>query len=211
MPESRALENKAPSDTHGAAVDVCESRWCTSFPLESMPRALLASLCFMLPRSWISLPPSFAFEMPPRGPLELWLQHADCSTLATRAEVAVVAPGKVYMTRGWGEIARVCRSEGALVIHLDYDGAYLMLFKVFDEEGRMLECCPKGSSRSSGAARTRPAIRSSSSSSDDGGRLEGSSDSSEFLLTPATSDDSCEPPSSHRARSRAGSSGRRRH
>ena len=27
----------------------------------------------MPPRSWIRLPPSFAFEIPPRGPLELWL------------------------------------------------------------------------------------------------------------------------------------------
>ena len=78
------------------------------------------------------LPSSLAFEILPRGPLELWLQHADCSTPATRAEVEVVAPGKVYMTRGWGEITLVCRSEGALVIHFEYDGTSLMLFKVFD-------------------------------------------------------------------------------
>ena len=62
----------------------------------------------MPPSSWICLPPSFAFEMLPRGPLELWLQHADCGTPATRVEVKVVAQGKVYMTLGWGEIARVC-------------------------------------------------------------------------------------------------------
>ena len=54
----------------------------------------------MPPRSWIRLPFSFAFEIPPRGPIELWLQHADCSTPVTGAEVEVVAPGKVFMTRG---------------------------------------------------------------------------------------------------------------
>ena len=70
------------------------------------------------------------------------MQHTDCQTPATDADVEVVAPGKVFMTHGWGEIARVCRSEGALVIHLDYDGASLMLFKIFDEEGRWLGCCP---------------------------------------------------------------------
>ena len=72
------------------------------------------------------------------------------------------------MSPGWGEIARVCRSEEALVIHLDYDGASLMLFKVFDEDGRRLECFPRGSGRSSGAAGTRPTIACSSSSSSDG-------------------------------------------
>ena len=137
--------------------------------------------------------------MPPRGPLELWLQHADCGAPATGAEVEVVAPGKVFMTRGWGEIARVCRSEGALVIHLDYDGASLMFFKVFDEDGRRLECCPRGSGRSSGAARTRPAARPSSTSSDGSGHTGGSSDASGLFLTPATSDDSYEPPSLHRS------------
>ena len=114
------------------------------------------------------------------------------------------------MTRGWGEIAWVCRSEGALVIHLDYDGASLMLFKVFNEEGRRMECCPRGSGRSSGAARTRPAARPSSSSSVGSGRAGGSSDSSGLFLTPVTSDDSYEPPSSRRARSKAGALGGRR-
>ena len=51
-------------------------------------------------RTWIRFPPLLTFEMLPRGPLELWLQHADCGTPATGAEVEVVAPGKVYMTRG---------------------------------------------------------------------------------------------------------------
>ena len=93
----------------------------------------------MPPSSWIRLPASFAFEILARGPRELWLQHADCRTPATEAEVEVIAPGRVFMTRGWGEIARVCRTEGTLVIHLEYDGASLMFFKVFDDEGRRLE------------------------------------------------------------------------
>ena len=164
----------------------------------------------MPPRSWIRLPPPFAFEIPPRGPLKLWLQHADYRTPATEADVEVVAPGKVFMTRGWGEIARVCRSEGALIIHLDYDGASLMLFKVFDKEGHRLECCPRGSGRSSRAARTRPAARPSSSSSGGSGRVGGSSDSSGFFLTLAASNDTYEPPSSRHARSRASAPGGRR-
>ena len=164
----------------------------------------------MPPRSWIRLPPSFAFEIPPRGPFRLWLQHADCQTPATDADVEVVAPGKVFMTRGWGEIARVCRTRGALVIHLEFDGASMMLFKVFDEDGRRLECCPRGSGRSSGAAGTRPAAARSSSSSSSGGGAGGSSDSAELFATPETSDDSYEPPSLRRSRSRTGSLGRRR-
>ena len=139
--------------------------------------------------SWIRLPPSFAFEMPPSGALELWLQHADSSTLLTGAEVAVVAPSKVFMTRGWGEIARVCRTEGALVIHLEYDGASLMFFKVFDAEGRWLECCPKESGRGIGLARTWPAHRPSSSSSGSSGGAGKSSGSPELLVTPEMSDD----------------------
>ena len=87
------------------------------------------------------------------------------------------------------------------MIDLDYDGTSLMLFKVFDEDGRRLECCSRGSGRSSGAARTRPAARSSSSFPDGSGRTEGSNDSSGLLLTPVTSDDSYKPPSSCRARS----------
>ena len=154
----------------------------------------------MPPGTWIRFPPFFAFEMPPRGPLELWLQHTDCGTPATGVEVEVVAQGKVYMTRGWGEIARVCRTGGAL-----------MLFKVFDAEARRLECYPRGGSQDIDVARARPATRflsSSSGSSEDAG---GSSDSPELLMTPETSDDSYEPPSSRRAQSEAAASGRRRH
>ena len=46
------------------------------------------------------------------------------------------------MTRGWGEVAQVCRAEGALAIHFRYDDASMMFFMVFDTEGRRLECCP---------------------------------------------------------------------
>ena len=139
----------------------------------------------------------------------LWLQHAGCSTLATGAEVAIVAPGEVFMTRGWGEIARVCRMRGALVIHLEFDGASMMLFKVFDADGRRLECCPERGGRGPAAARTRLVNRFPRISSGSGG-VGGSSDSTELLATPETSDDSYEPPSLRRSRSRMGSLGRRR-
>ena len=43
------------------------------------------------------------------------------------------------MTRGWGEIARVCRATGALVIHFEYDDVSMLFFKVFDVEGHRLE------------------------------------------------------------------------
>ena len=164
----------------------------------------------MPPRSWIRLPPSFAFEIPPRGPIELWLQHADCSAPATEAEVEVVAPGRVYLTRGWGDIAWVGRTGGALAIHLEYDGASLMFFKAFGAEGHRLECCPEKGGRGPAVARTRLVNRFPSSSSGSGG-VRGSSDSAELLATPETSDDSYEPSSLCCSWSRAGSSGRRRH
>ena len=37
------------------------------------------------------------------------------------------------MTRGWGEVARVCRGEWALAIHFEYDNACTLSFKVFNE------------------------------------------------------------------------------
>ena len=164
----------------------------------------------MPPSSWIHFPHFFSDVMPPRGPLELWLQHADCSAPATRAEVEVVAPSKVYMTRGWGEIARVCRTGGALVIHLEYEGASLMLFKVFDAEGRRLECCPRGGGQCIGMAMARLALRFLSGSSGSSGDAWESSGSLELFVTPETSDDSYVPPSSRHARNRAATSGRRR-
>ena len=160
-------------------------------------------------QSWIRLPPFFASIIPQGEPLELWLQHAGCSTLATEVEVAVIAPGEVFMTRGWSEITRVCRTRGAFMIHLEYDGASVMFFKVFDANGRWLECCPGRGGWDPAAARTGPADRSLGGSSGGGG-VGGSSDSGELFATPETSDDSYEPPSRHRSWSRAGSSGRRR-
>lgn len=63
----------------------------------------------MPPSTWIRFPSFFATKMPPMGPLELWMQHANCGAPATGAEVEVVAPGKVFMTRGWGDVVRVCQ------------------------------------------------------------------------------------------------------
>ena len=68
--------------------------------------------------------------------------------------------GKIFMTRGWGEIARVYHPRGALAIHFEYDGPSTLFFKVFDAEGRRLECCPGGERQDD----ARPACGSSSSS-----------------------------------------------
>ena len=81
---------------------------------------------------------------------------------------------------------------------MDYDGASVMLFKVFDASGRRLECCPGRGGRGPAVARTGPADRSLGGSSGEGG-VGGSSDSGELFATPETSDDSYEPP--HRCRS----------
>ena len=105
------------------------------------------------------------------------------------------------MTHGWGEIARVCCTRGALAIHLEYDGVSTLFFKVFDAEGRRLECSSE-EEREADARSTRD--HSSSSSPWE------SSNSPELYETPETSDDSYVPPSSHRARSRAAAPGRRR-
>ena len=51
----------------------------------------------MPPCSWIRLPQFFSAEMPLRGPLKLWLQHADCDTPATEAEAEAV---KAELTEG---------------------------------------------------------------------------------------------------------------
>src|SRR4051812_47531942 len=162
----------------------------------------------MPPRTWIHFPSFFASVFPQGRLLELWLKHADCSTLATEAEVAMLASGEVFMTRGWGEIARGCRARGALTIHLEYDGASVMFFKVFDANGRRLECCPRRGGQDPAMVRAGPADRSLDSSTSDG-RTRGSSDPSEIFSSPETSDDSYEPASQRRSRSRAGSLGRR--
>ena len=112
------------------------------------------------------------------------------------------------MTRGWGEIARVCRTGGALMIHFEYDGTSLMLFKVFDAEGRHLECCPRGGSKDINVAGARPAARFPAGSSGGSSDAWESSDSPELFVTPETSDDSYVPPSSCCARSKVAASGR---
>ena len=114
------------------------------------------------------------------------------------------------MTQGWGEIARVCRTGGALVIHFEYDGASLMLFKVFNAEGRRMECCPRGGSQDIDVARARLAIRFPNGSFGSSSDAWEPSDSPELFVTPETSDDSYMPPSSRRTRSKAAASGRRR-
>ena len=113
------------------------------------------------------------------------------------------------MTRGWREITRVCRVRGVFAVHLDYDGASVMLFKVFDASGRRLECYPREGGQDPTATRTRPANRSLGGSSGGGG-VGGSSDSGELFATLETSNDNYEPSSWRRSWSRAGSSGRRR-
>ena len=97
------------------------------------------------------------------------------------------------MTRGWSEIARVCRTRGAFAIHLEYDGALVMFFKVFDANGRRLECCPGRGGQDLALVRARPVDRSL------GGGAGGSSEYSEGFATPETSDDSYEPPSRRRS------------
>ena len=105
------------------------------------------------------------------------------------------------MTRGWGEIARVCRARGALAIHFEYNDTSTLFFKVFNAEGRRLECCP--CEERPADARSARGHTSSSSPWD-------SSSSPELYETPETSDDSYVPPSSLRAHSKAAASSRRR-
>ena len=97
------------------------------------------------------------------------------------------------------------------MIHLKYEGASLMLFKVVDAEGHRLECCPRGGSRDINVAGARPATRLPYGSSGSSGDAWESSDSPELFVTLETSDDSYVPPSSRRARSRVAASGRRHH
>ena len=143
------------------------------------------------------------------GPLELWLQHAGWCILATGAEVEVVPPGGIFMTRGWGEVARACLAVGALAIHFEYDDASMLSFKVFDAEGRRLECCSGRGRRDSVAAGAAPADYAASSSSGSSSDAWESSDSPEPYETPEASDDSYVPPSSRRAWSKAATSGHR--
>ena len=114
------------------------------------------------------------------------------------------------MTRDWGEVARVCRTEGALAIHFVYDGASTLFFKVFDAEGCRLECCSGRGHQADAAAGAGSAARVASGSY--GNRIDTwqSSYSPELYKTPETSDDCYVPPSSCGARSRAAAPGRRR-
>ena len=94
----------------------------------------------MPPRTWIRLPRSFAREIPPRGPVELWLLRDGCYGQASEVEVEVIDSGDVFMTRGWGAIARAWNSERRHVLHFKYDSALTLVFKVFREDDKRLEC-----------------------------------------------------------------------
>ena len=96
------------------------------------------------------------------------------------------------------------------MIHFEYDCASLTLFKVFDAEGRRLDCCPRGGSRDIIAAGAKSATRFPNGSCSSNGDAWESSDSPKLFATPETSDDSYVPPSSRRARSKPAASGRRR-
>ena len=96
------------------------------------------------------------------------------------------------------------------MIHFEYNGSSLMLFKVFDAEGRRLECCPRGGSQDIDVARARPATRFPNGSSGSSGDAWEFSDSPELFATPEMSYDSYVPPSSRRAQSKAAAPGRRR-
>src|SRR3954464_11956382 len=158
MPKPRALEGEMPIPSASAVGGAGGSRRCW----------LLVLHAAMPPRTWIRLPPFFASAFRQGRLLELWRQHAACSPPAPAAEVAITASGEVFMTRGWGEIARGCRTRGALTIHLEYDGASVMFFKIFDAIGRRLECCPRGGSQDLAMVRARPADSSLDGSTSDG-------------------------------------------
>ena len=87
---------------------------------------------------------------------------------------------------------------GVFAVHLDYDGASVMLFKVCDASGRRLECCPGEGGQGPAVTRTRHANQSLGGSLGGGG-VGGSSASGELFATPETSDDSYEPPSRRRS------------
>ena len=113
------------------------------------------------------------------------------------------------MTRGWGEVARVCHAEGALAIHFVYDSASMLFFKVFDEEGHRLKSCPEGGHPDGTVAGAGPAASIACSSSSESADLWWSSDSPKLVDSSEMSDYSYVPPSSRRARSRAAASSRR--
>jgi hypothetical protein len=153
----------------------------------------------MPPRTWIRLPRSLAREIPPRGPVELWLQHNGCCSQALEAEVEVVDSGDVFMTRGWGAVACACHSEGGHAIHFEYDRALTLLFKVFGEDGRCVECCPRGEDRASGS----PAGQRNGEATGNElalGLVRNSSGSSSVSSGPSSSDDDSYEPPCRRAR-----------
>ena len=126
------------------------------------------------------------------------------------AEVEVVFVDKIFMTCGRGEVDRACRAKGALDIHFEYDGASTLFFKVFDKEGRRLECCLEGGRQEGAAVGIGPAAGLARSSSNDSGDPWWSSDSPELVESSEMSGDNYVPPSSRRSRNKVAAFGRRR-
>ena len=83
-PRPRALEEEAATSAMVAGVIAPGTH------AEGSSRELVMWAA-MPPRARIRFPQFFSAEMPPRGPLELWLQHAECDAPATGAEVEVVS------------------------------------------------------------------------------------------------------------------------
>jgi hypothetical protein len=113
------------------------------------------------------------------------------------ADVEVVSFGEVFMTHGWGVIARACCPWGASAIHLELDGAFTLRFKVFNEDGRRLECRPELGNPCDVAPNGELALGLVSDSPSSSSRSQESGDSLE------TSDDSYVPPSFRHSRGRA--------
>ena len=161
---------------------------------EGSPREFIVWAA-VAPRTWIRLPRSFATLLPPRGPVKVWLQHVGCRCRASVADVEVVSSGDVFMMHGWGVIARACCPWGATAIHLELDEAFTLRFKVFNEDGRRLECRPEPSNRCNVAPGGELALGLVSDSPNSSSSTSPESDDS-----PETSDVSFVPPSFRRAR-----------
>ena len=69
----------APNDGGWAAIALPTVPWTHA---ERSSREFVVWVA-MPPDLWIWLPRFFASELPLRGPLELWLQHTGCCSLAT--------------------------------------------------------------------------------------------------------------------------------
>ena len=83
---------------HCRAIPGGEGRAAIVLPAEPWIHAKGSSHEFVVwaampPDSWIRLPMFFPDELPPRGPVVMWLQHDGCCSLATGAEVGGASGG----------------------------------------------------------------------------------------------------------------------